>query len=231
MWRSARSATRSSPASSTSWTSRAASSASTSATARRRSSRPLPRPLPRVSARVTSGHHQQGGLEVVVGSMFSGKSEELIRRVKRAVIARRTVQVFKPAIDERFGTELVRSHDGDSFVACPVRSSAEIIPLLSAETSVVGIDEVQFFDPGIVGVVRDLVLSGRRVICAGLDLDFRGEPFGPVPTLLALAERVDKLEAICVVCGESATRTQRIVKDRKSTRLNSSHSQISYAVF
>jgi thymidine kinase len=143
--------------------------------------------------------------------MFSGKSEELIRRVKRAVIARRTVQVFKPAIDDRFGSQLVRSHDGDSFVARPVRSSAEIVPLLSEDTSVVGIDEVQFFDPGIVGVVRALVLDGRRVICAGLDLDFRGEPFGPVPTLLALAERVDKLEAICVVCGESATRTQRIV--------------------
>jgi thymidine kinase len=143
--------------------------------------------------------------------MFSGKSEELIRRVKRAVIARRTVQVFKPAIDDRFGSELVRSHDGDSFVARPVRSSAEIIPLLEPETSVVGVDEVQFFDAGIVQVVRALVLDGRRVICAGLDLDFRGEPFGPVPTLLALAERVDKLEAICVVCGESATRTQRIV--------------------
>jgi thymidine kinase len=143
--------------------------------------------------------------------MFSGKSEELIRRVKRAVIARRAVQVFKPAIDDRFGTELVRSHDGDSFVALPVRSSADIGPHLEPDTSVVGIDEVQFFDPGIVGVVRGLVADGRRVICAGLDLDFRGEPFGPVPTLLALAERVDKLEAICVVCGESATRTQRIV--------------------
>jgi thymidine kinase len=143
--------------------------------------------------------------------MFSGKSEELIRRVKRAVIARRTVQVFKPEVDDRFGAELVRSHDGDTFVARPVRSSAEIGPLLLPETSVVGVDEVQFFDAGIVGVVRELVTNGRRVICAGLDLDFRGEPFGPVPTLLALAERVDKLEAICVVCGESATRTQRIV--------------------
>ena len=160
---------------------------------------------------MTAGRHTSGGLEVVVGSMFSGKSEELIRRVKRAVIARRTVQVFKPSIDDRYGADLVRSHDGDSFVARPVRSSAEILPLLSADTSVVGIDEVQFFDPGIVAVVRELVAGGRRVICAGLDLDFRGEPFGPVPVLLALAERVDKLEAICVVCGESATRTQRIV--------------------
>src|SRR5258708_10591036 len=139
--------------------------------------------------------------------MFSGRSEELIRRVKRAVSARRTVQVFKPAIDDRFGTELVRSHDGDSFIARPVRSSDEIMPLLSAETSVVGIDEVQFFDAGVIRVVRELVLGGRRVICAGLDLDFRGEPFAPAPTLLPLAERVDKLEAICVVWGESATRT------------------------
>ena len=159
-------------------------------------------------ANLTGGH---AGLEVIVGSMFSGKSEELIRRVKRAIIARRAVQVFKPAIDDRFGADLVRSHDGDSFVARPVRSSAEISRSVEPETSVVGIDEVQFFDAGIVDVVRSLVASGRRVICAGLDLDFRGEPFGPVPVLLALAERVDKLEAICVVCGEAATRTQRIV--------------------
>jgi thymidine kinase len=155
-----------------------------------------------------SGH---SGLEVIVGSMFSGKSEELIRRVKRAVIARRAVQVFKPAIDDRYGIEVVRSHDGDSFQARPVRSSDEILTLVLPETTVVGVDEVQFFDPDVVQVVRELVASGRRVICAGLDLDFRGEPFGPVPVLLALAERVDKLEAICVVCGEPATRTQRIV--------------------
>ena len=152
-----------------------------------------------------------GSLEVVVGSMFSGKSEELIRRVKRAVIARRAVQVFKPVIDDRFGVEVVRSHDGDSFVALPVRSSAEVLSRLEPGTAVVAIDEVQFFDPGIVDVCRELVGDGRRVICAGLDLDFRGEPFGPVPALLALAERVDKLQAICVVCGEPATRTQRIV--------------------
>jgi len=143
--------------------------------------------------------------------MFSGKSEELIRRVKRSVIARRQVQVFKPVIDDRFGLEVVRSHDGDSFVARPVRSSSEIPELLEPETSVVAVDEVQFFDAGIVDVARSLVHGGKRVICAGLDLDFRGEPFGPVPALLALAERVDKLEAICVVCGEPGTRTQRIV--------------------
>jgi thymidine kinase len=161
-----------------------------------------------VPATPAGGH---AGLEVIVGSMFSGKSEELIRRVKRAVIARRAVQVFKPAVDDRYGAEIVRSHDGDSFVARPVRSSAQISALVEPETSVVGIDEAQFFDAGIADVVRALVASGRRVICAGLDLDFRGEPFGPVPVLLALAERVDKLEAICVVCGEAGTRTQRIV--------------------
>ena len=143
--------------------------------------------------------------------MFSGKSEELIRRVKRAVIARRSVQVFKPVIDDRYGALVVRSHDGDSFIARPVRTTEEIPALVALDTSVVGIDEVQFFDPGIVHVIRSLVANGRRVICAGLDQDFRGEPFGPVPTLLALAERVEKLEAICVVCGEAATRTQRIV--------------------
>ena len=157
------------------------------------------------------GLTSHAGLEVVVGSMFSGKSEELIRRVKRSVIARRRVQVFKPIIDDRFGTLVVRSHDGDSFVAHPVHSSQEIPGLLDPETTVVAVDEVQFFDPGIVDVARSLVTDGKRVICAGLDLDFRGEPFGPVPALLALAERVDKLEAICVVCGEPGTRTQRIV--------------------
>ncbi len=114
------------------------------------------------------------GLEVVVGSMFSGKSEELIRRVKRAVIARRNVQVFKPVIDDRYGVEVVRSHDGDSCVARPVRSSQEIPALIAPGTTVIGIDEAQFFDPGIVSVVRSLVAGGRRVICAGLDLDFPG---------------------------------------------------------
>jgi thymidine kinase len=158
---------------------------------------------------VTTGAHP--GLEVIVGSMFSGKSEELIRRMKRAVIARRAVQVFKPAIDVRFAAGSVSSHDGDSFEARPVLVAEEILQLVDPDTTVVGIDEVQFFDHAIVGVVRKLVASGRRVICAGLDLDFRAEPFGPVPTLLALAEKVDKLEAICVVCGEAATRTQRIV--------------------
>ncbi len=158
-----------------------------------------------------AGRTHPGSLELIVGSMFSGKSEELIRRVKRAVIARRAVQVFKPAIDSRYGTELVRSHDGDTFVAEPVRSSAEILARIDPAVSVIAIDEVQFFDDGVIDVCRALMREGRRVICAGLDLDFRGIPFGPVPELLALAERVDKLQAICVVCGEPGTRTQRIV--------------------
>lgn len=150
-------------------------------------------------------------LELVVGSMFSGKSEELIRRVKRAVIAKRSVQVFKPALDDRYGAEIVRSHDGDSFVATPIRGAEEILQQLRPDTAVVAVDEVQFLDDAIVDVVRRLLRQGRRVICAGLDLDFRGEPFGPVPDLLAIAERVDKLQAICVVCGDPGTRTQRIV--------------------
>src|SRR6266550_132270 len=110
---------------------------------------------------LTGGH---AGLEVIVGSMFSGKSEELIRRVKRAVIARRTVQVFKPAIDDRYGVEVVRSHDGDSFIARPVKNSDEIIRLLSRDAMVVGIDEVQFFDPAVITIVKRLVADGRRVI-------------------------------------------------------------------
>ena len=119
-----------------------------------------------------------GSLEVIVGSMFSGKSEELIRRAKRSVIARRPVQVFKPAVDDRFGAEIVRSHDGGSFVAIPVRTSADLRSRIGPDTAVVAIDEVQFFDAGIVDVCRRLVQDGRRVVCAGLDLDFRGEPFG-----------------------------------------------------
>ncbi len=124
---------------------------------------------------------RHAGLELVVGSMFSGKSEKLIRRAKRAVIAKRAVQVLKPVIDDRYGTEIVRSHDGDSFAATPVRSSAELPGRVAARTEIVAIDEVQFFDATNVTVVRDLVGSGRRVICAGLDLDFRGGALRPDP--------------------------------------------------
>ncbi|HYF61769.1 MAG TPA: thymidine kinase [Herpetosiphonaceae bacterium] len=155
---------------------------------------------------------QRGGsIEVVCGSMFSGKTEELIRRVKRAQIARQNVQVFKPAIDSRYSTEEVASHDGLRAVAMPVNSAAEIAANIAAATTVVAIDEIQFFDAAVVGLCEHLAESGIRVIVAGLDQDFRGEPFGPLPILMAKAEEVDKLQAICVVCGQSASRTQRLI--------------------
>jgi thymidine kinase len=143
--------------------------------------------------------------------MFSGKTEELIRRVRRAVIARQQVQVFKPAIDTRYHSEHVRSHDGSNMDAVPVAGSADIFGCLQPGTTVVAIDEVQFFDTAIVAVCEQLADSGKRVICAGLDTDFRGEPFGPIPELMARAESVEKLHAICVVCGEEANRTQRLI--------------------
>lgn len=155
---------------------------------------------------------QRGGsIEVVCGSMFSGKTEELIRRVKRAQIARQNVQVFKPAIDSRYSTEEVASHDGLRAVALPVNSAAEIEANIAAATTVVAIDEIQFFDAAVVGLCEQLAEAGIRVIVAGLDQDFRGEPFGPLPILMAKAEEVDKLQAICVVCGQSASRTQRLI--------------------
>src|SRR5690606_27767735 len=137
--------------------------------------------------------HLRGRLEVICGSMFSGKSEELIRRVRRAEIARQTVQVFKPSIDNRYGEASVNSHDGRAADAIAVEHAADILTHLNPETTVVAIDEAQFFDDGIVKLCRDLAdQRGLRVIIAGLDLDFRGEPFGPVPQLMAQAEEVDK---------------------------------------
>jgi thymidine kinase len=158
--------------------------------------------------------HIGGSLEVVCGCMFSGKSEELIRRLRRAVIAKKKVQVFKPQIDDRYSIDQVRSHSGVGFDAIPVSSAKELLRLIKPDSEVVGIDEAQFFDADLPQVVRKLADGGRRVICAGLDLDFRGEPFGPMPLLLALAERVDKLTAICVVSGEPATRTQRLINGK-----------------
>lgn len=152
-----------------------------------------------------------GWIEIVVGSMFSGKSEELIRRVKRARIARQKVQVFKPLIDNRYSVGDIVSHDGDKVQAISVATSAEIMQLVDDHTEVVAIDEVQFFDSGIVTVCTRLANQGRRVLLAGLDQDFRGEPFGAVPTLLSLAEDVTKLQAICMRCGLPASRTQRLV--------------------
>jgi thymidine kinase len=155
--------------------------------------------------------HHSGSVEVVCGSMFSGKTEELIRRLRRAVIARQKVQVFKPAIDVRYNVEKVTSHAGMAFEAVPVQKAADIKGLLEPDTTVVGIDEAQFFDPEIVPFVKSLAERGIRVIIAGLELDFRGEPFGCMPVLMAEAESVEKLQAICMVCGEPACRTQRLV--------------------
>lgn len=158
--------------------------------------------------------HTRGRIELICGSMFSGKTEELIRRLRRAVIAKQQVQVFKPAIDTRYHVEKVTSHNGLDFEARPVPCAADIAGLLDPETTVVAIDEVQFFDDGIIEVCETLAEAGKRVICAGLDTDFRGVPFGSMPALMARAEHVDKLHAICVVCGEEASRTQRLINGR-----------------
>ena len=158
--------------------------------------------------------HTQGRVEVICGSMFSGKTEELIRRLRRAVIAKQNVQVFKPKIDNRYHSKKVASHDGIQFDAKPVSLSHEILICLTPGTTVVGIDEVQFFDDAVVKVCDELTERNIRVICAGLDMDFRGETFGPVPELMARAEQVTKLQAICVQCGESASRTQRLINDK-----------------
>ncbi len=158
-----------------------------------------------------------GSIEVVCGSMFSGKTEELIRRIKRAQIARKRVQVFKPQIDTRYSAGEVSSHDGVRAEAIPVTTAAEIADLLAADVEVVAIDEVQFFDSAVVDLCERLASDGRRVIVAGLDQDFRGEPFGPLPALMAKAEAVDKLHAICVVCGAAASRTQRLIDGRPAS--------------
>lgn len=155
-----------------------------------------------------------GWVEVICGSMFSGKTEELIRRVRRAQIARQKVQVFKPNIDTRYDEVRVASHNGLHIEAVPVARAEEILLHLEPDTTVVAIDEVQFFDWAIAEVVTSLADRGIRVIVAGLDLDFRGEPFGPMPLLLAHAEIVDKLHAICVRCGAPASRTQRLIDGR-----------------
>jgi len=149
--------------------------------------------------------------------MFSGKTEELIRRVKRARIAKQKVQVFKHSLDDRYDAEKVTSHSGADMEAIPVREARQILELLEPDTEVVAIDEAQFFDWAIADVCNELADRGIRVIVAGLDMDFRGEPFGPVPLLMAQAEQVDKLQAVCVVCGAPATRTQRLINGRPAS--------------
>ena len=158
---------------------------------------------------------ESGWIEVICGVMFSGKSEELIRRVRRAMIARKEVQVFKSHLDERYsGLYTVSSHDGRTTEAIPVDTPEQIIRDLRAGTQVVAIDEAQFLDQSIVEVATDLAGKGKRVILAGTDTDFRGEPFGAMPQLLAVAEVVDKLHAICVVCGNPASRNQRLIEGK-----------------
>ena len=157
-----------------------------------------------------------GWVELICGSMFSGKTEELIRRVRRAQIARQHVQVFKPQIDTRYNAARVASHSGLEWDSHTISSAAEIYEHLLPATTVVAIDEAQFFDWMIADVAANLADRGLRVICAGLDLDFRGEPFGPMPLLLAQAEMVDKLHAICMNCGALASRTQRLIDGRSA---------------
>jgi thymidine kinase len=152
-----------------------------------------------------------GRIEVICGSMFSGKTEEMIRRVRRAQIARQKVQVFKHSLDARYAEREVASHNGMQVEAVPVENTVQLQALIEPGTTVVAIDEGQFFDEGLVGLCEELADRGVRVMVAGLDLDFRGEPFGPMPALMARAERVDKLQAICLVCGGPASRTQRLI--------------------
>lgn len=160
---------------------------------------------------------QSGWLELICGSMFSGKSEELIRRVKRATYAKQEVKVFKPAIDNRYSEEAVVSHNGTSMTSHVISSSAEIWNHISESTDVIAVDEVQFFGESIIDDLSRLADKGYRVIAAGLDMDFRGEPFGVVPNLMAVAESVTKLQAVCSVCGSPASRTQRLIDGKPAS--------------
>jgi len=158
--------------------------------------------------------HTHGSIEVICGSMFSGKTDELIRRLVRATIAKQKVQVFKPAIDIRYAVEKVTSHAGSDFDAIPVQKAADIRSKVDNDTTVVGIDEAQFLDADVVNLAQELASRGVRVLVAGLDTDFRGEPFGSMPELMCKAEHVTKLHAICMVCGDEASRTQRLVNGK-----------------
>jgi len=163
------------------------------------------------------GPKDHGWIEVIVGPMFSGKSEELIRRINRAKIAKQKVQVFKHCIDDRYEIDHVVSHNGIKIEALKVLNSEDIMKLIEDDTFVIAIDEVQFFDKGVVDVCTKLADEGRRVIVAGLDQDFRGEPFGPTPELMSAAEFVDKIQAICIKCGNPATRTQRLINGKPAS--------------
>jgi len=157
---------------------------------------------------------RKGWIEVIVGSMFSGKTEELLRRLKRAKIARQNVEIFKPMVDVRYSDDEVVSHDANAIRSTPVESSGNIM-LLSGNVNVVGIDEAQFFDGGLANVCHQLANQGIRVIVAGLDMDFKGKPFGPIPSLLATAEYVTKVHAICMRCGDLAHFSHRLSDEEK----------------
>jgi len=167
---------------------------------------------------VNSANKRTGWLEVICGSMFSGKTEELIRRMRRAQIANQKVEIFKPAFDTRYSEAEIVSHNRNSIPSRAVSSSQQI-PLLASGVEVVGIDEAQFFDEGIIQVSRQLANNGIRVIIAGLDMDFRGKPFGPVPQLLAMAEFVTKVHAICQVCGSLANFSYRLKENTETVLL------------
>ncbi|GAB5519668.1 MAG: thymidine kinase [Rhodothermales bacterium] len=156
-------------------------------------------------------HVHAGWVEVVCGSMFSGKTEELIRRLRRAKIAKQRVEIFKPSVDVRYSDEEVVSHDENAIASTPVHTASQIL-LMSAGADVIGIDEAQFFDLTLVDVVQELARQGKRVIIAGLDQDYLGQPFEPLPALMAVAEYVTKLHAVCVVCGAPANHSQRLVQ-------------------
>ncbi len=167
---------------------------------------------------LTGETHRPGRIEVVCGSMFSGKTEELIRRMRRAVFAKQRVEIFKPSIDTRYSDEEVVSHDRHAIVSTPIDSSGQIL-LLAGDIDVVGIDEAQFFDEGLVRVCNELANRGVRVIVAGLDMDYRGAPFGPIPALCAIADEVTKVHAICVRCGALAYVSHRTVKNSRRVLL------------
>ncbi len=161
---------------------------------------------------------QKGWIEVITGPMFAGKSEELIRRLRTLSYAHKRIVSFKPAIDDRYDECKIASHDGEMFEAYAIHKAEEIYDYIDKTTDVVAIDEVQFFGDEVVALCNDLADKGIRVICAGLDLDFRGEPFGPMPRLLAVAEFVTKLSAACTICGCGATRTQRLIDGKPARR-------------
>lgn len=161
---------------------------------------------------------RSGWIEVICGSMFSGKTEELIRRIKRARIAGQRVEIFKPKIDTRYGDTKVVSHDSNSLLATPISDTSKILQVPD-DVTVVGLDEAQFFDPAVVGHAQELANRGKRVIIAGLDMDFRGQPFGPICSFLAVAEYITKVHAICSHCGNLASHSYRLNQDQDTVVL------------